>query len=122
MDTTVPGTTQPALISTMPAGLPDGLPLTLTDESLDGVLGQPTTPAPAVSSLDATASPVHVDGLDPTAPVYAQPVETGTPSGWYVPPGFGENVLKMSSVEIYVVIIALALMVISASLIVALSK
>lgn len=108
----------------MPAGLPNGLPLTLNDDSLDGILGQPTTPAPTVPSLDATVPPNQIDQGDMSAPLYVQssPVVTGAPSAWYVPPGFGENVLKMSSVEIYVVIIAIALMIISASLIVALSK
>lgn len=116
MDTTVPGTTQPAVISTMPAGLPAGLPMTLGDDTLSGLgVSTPTTPAPA-SAIPQTVAP-GADGQ-----VLVQTTSAPMPSAWYVPPGFGDNVMKMNSVEIYVVIIAIALTIISASLVVALSK
>ena len=111
---TLPGTTQPTAISSIPAGLPPGLPLTLGDANASQ--STPTTQsATAPTILPITPLPM---GPQPTL---LQESTTAAPSGWYAPPDFGKNVLGMSTVEVYVIIFAIAMMIISASLVVSFS-
>ncbi len=115
---TTPGTTQPASISTLPAGLPPGLPMTLDDGGLTST--QPP-PLDTSSTLESTLPPQDMFGTAPIDPQLLQE-STAAPTAWYAPPGFGENFMSMSQVEVYVILIAIALAVISTSLIVSLSK
>ena len=111
---TLPGTTQPAAISSMPTGLPPGLPMTLGDA--DASQSTPTTPT-AMGPTIPSITPIPM-GPQPTL---LQESTTAAPSGWYAPPDFGKNVLGLSTVEVYVIIFAIAMMIISASLVVSFS-
>lgn len=108
---TLPGTTQPAAISSMPTGLPPGLPMTLGDADAS----QSTQ-----SAMGPTIPPITPLPMGPQPPLL-QESTTAAPSAWYAPPDFGKNVLGMSTVEVYVIIFAIAMMIISASLVVSFS-
>ena len=89
-----------------------GLPPTLGDDpSIESTIAPTTAP-----TLEPTTAPT----LEPTsAPTIAPTI---APTMFFAPQGFGEHVLGLSQVEIAVILIALAIAIVTASVVVSLSR
>ena len=89
-----------------------GLPPTLGDDPSVATSSEPTLAPTLESTLEPT--------LEPTlAPTVAPTIE---PTMFFAPQGFGEHVLGMSQVEIAVILIALAIAIVTASVVVSISR
>ncbi len=71
--------------------------------------------------MGPTIPPITPLPMGPKPTLLQESTTTAVPTGWYAPPDFGKNVLGLSTVEVYVIIFAIALMIISASLVVSFS-